>query len=215
MNCETTRSIIQDYLERRLVQLDRHEFLRHIDECASCERELVNYRDVFTFLGKMEACEPPRGFQNAVVSQLKSEGHIYQPKVRPVRRWAAAFLGLPSPAKYPLAAIVVIAALYFPLKLVFGFAGEAAGKTAVLATNLLVTLRDALGEVSFLTRLWDVLCGYGRAFQTVFEALVSLISSSGDGLWLLGGFAVIALSAILVITRLLKKRSSHNAPLCL
>jgi hypothetical protein len=215
VNCETTRSIIQDYLERRLVQLDRHEFLRHIDECTSCERELVNHRDVFTFLGKMEQSEAPLGFQNAIVSQLKSEGVIYQPKVRPIRRWTAGFLGLPAPAKYPLAALFVIAALYFPLKLVFGLAGGAVGKAAVLATNLVVTLRDTLGEVSFFTRLWDVLCGYARAVQTIFNALVSLISSSGDGLWLLAGFAVVALSAILVITRLLKKRSSHNAPLCL
>jgi hypothetical protein len=207
--------MIQDYLERRLVQLDRHEFLRHIDECASCERELVNLRDVFTFLGKMETLRAPRGLQNAVISQLKSEGFIYQPKVNPLRRWTGAFLGLPAPAKYPLAALIVIAALYLPLKLVFAYAGGAAGRAVVLATDALVTIRDTLGDVSFLSRFWDVLCGYARALQTITGAFVTLVSSSTDGLWILGGFAIVALSAILLITRVLKKRSSDNAPLCL
>jgi hypothetical protein len=215
VNCETTRSIIQDYLERRLVQLDRNEFLRHIDECAACERELVNFRDVFTFLGGMDSVAPPHGFQNTVISQLKSEGFVYQPKVKPIRRWAAGFLGLPGVAKYPLAAVVVIAALYLPLRLAFGLAGGVAGKATVIATNLLVSIRDTLGEASFLAQLWGVLDGYARAFKTVFSACLSLLSSSGDGLWLLGGGAVIALSAILVITRFVKKRSSQNAPLCL
>jgi hypothetical protein len=215
VNCETTKSILQDYLERRLVQLDRNEFLRHINECTSCERELVNFRDVFTFLGSMEAVEPPRRFQNDVISQLKSEGYVHEPKVKPVRRWVAGFLGLPGVAKYPLAAAVVIAALYLPLKLAFGLAGGAAGKATVIATNLLVTLRDTLGEASFLASLWNVLDGYARAFKTVLSASLSLLSSSSDSLLLLAGAGVVALSAILVITRHVKKRSSQNAPLCL
>jgi hypothetical protein len=207
--------MIQDYLERRLVQLDRHEFLRHIDECAACERELVNYRDVFTFLGGMEPFESPRGFQNAIISQLKSEGQIHEPRVSPARRWADKVLALPGVAKYPLAAVLVIAALYLPLKLVIGSAGEAVGKATVLVTDFLVTMSGRLGEVSVLSRTWDALCGYGRALQTILSAFVSLVSSSGEGLMMLGGGAVVALTAILLISRFLRKRSSDNAPLCL
>ena len=214
MNCQTVKKLNQDYLERRLAQLDRNEFLRHINECASCERELVNYRDVFTFLGAMTPVEPPRGFQNAVISQLKSEGVVHQPKIAPLRRWARGFLGLPGVAKYPLAAAVVVAALYLPLRLAFSLAGGAAGKATVLATNWLVSLGNALGEVSFLTGLWDVLNGYGRALSTVLGAVSTLLSSSG-GLWIAGVGAVVALSAILLITRVVRRRSSHNAPLCL
>lgn len=214
MNCETVRKISQDYLERRLPQLDRHEFLRHVNECSSCERELVNYRDVFTFLGAMEPMESPRGFQNAIISQLKSEGFIHQPRISPVRRWANVFLSLPGALKYPLAATVVIAALYLPLKMAFSMAGGAAGKAIVIAANWLVSTGDTLGEVSFFTRLWDVLNGYARALGTVANALTTLLSSSG-GLWILAVGAVVALSAILLITRVVRKRSSSNAPLCL
>lgn len=213
MNCETVRKLSQDYLERRLAQLDRHEFLRHVDECSSCERELVGYRDVFTFLGTMRAMEPPRGFQNAVVSRLKSEGLIHRPRVSPLRRWADAFLSLPGPAKYPLAAIVVVAALYVPLKVAFSRAGGAAGKVVVLAADWLVSAADAMREVSFFTRFWDLLGDYARASATVLGALAKVLPS-GTG-WLLGGGAVVALSAILLVTRVLRKRSSHNAPLCL
>jgi hypothetical protein len=214
VNCQTVKKLNQDYLERRLAQLDRNEFLRHINECTSCERELVNYRDVFTFLGSMKPVETPRGFQNAVISQLKSEGVVHQPKITPVKRWANAFVGLPGAAKYPLAAAIVVAALYLPLKLAFSLAGGAAGKAIVLVTAWLVSVGDAMGEVSYLTRLWDVLSGYGRALETVLSAMSTLLSSSG-GMWVLGVGAAVALSAILLITQVVRKRSSDNAPLCL
>lgn len=214
MNCETVRKLNQDYLERRLAQLDRNEFLRHINECTSCERELVNYRDVFTFLGSMKAVDPPRGFQNAVISQLKSEGVVHQPHITRVRRWANAFFGLPAPAKYPLAAAFVVAALYFPLKLAFSLAGEAAGKATVLVTDWLVSLGEALGEASYLARVWDALAGYARVLATVLNAIMTLVTSS-SGAWILGVGAAVALSAILLITRVVRKRSSHNAPLSL
>jgi hypothetical protein len=214
VTCDTVRKLSQDYLERRLPQLDRNEFLRHINECSSCERELVNYRDVFTFLGAMEPVETPRGFQNTIISQLKSEGIIHQPEVSRVRRWANVFLALPGALKYPLAATFVIAALYLPLKVAFSLAGGTAGKAIVIAANWLVSAGDTLGEVSFLTRLWDVLNGYARALGTVVNALATLLSSSG-GLWVLGVGAIVTLSAILLISRVVRKRSSSNAPLCL
>jgi hypothetical protein len=214
VNCETVKKLSQDYLERRLAQLDRNEFLRHINECASCERELVNYRDVFTFLGGMKAQAPPRGFQNAIISQLKSEGIVHEPKVAPIRRWAHRFVALPGVAKYPLAAVVVVAALYFPLKLAYSLAGGAAGKATVLVTNWILSARDTLGDVSFLTGLWDALGGYARALETVLSAVTTLLSSSG-GLLIMGAGAVVALTAILLITRFVRKRSSHNAPLSL
>lgn len=214
MNCETVKKLNQDYLERRLAQLDRNEFLRHINDCTSCERELVNYRDVFTFLGSMTREAPPRGFQNAVISQLKSEGVVHQPKIPPLERWVTAFVGLPGAAKYPLAAAIVVAALYFPLKLAFSLAEGVVGKATVLVTGWLVSAGNTVGEASFLTQLWDVLSGYARAAGTVLGAVTTLLSSSG-GLWFLGGGAAVVLSAILLITRVVRKRSSHNAPLCL
>jgi hypothetical protein len=215
VNCETVKKLNQDYLERRLAQLDRNEFLRHINECASCERELVNYRDVFTFLGAMKPVETPRGFQNAIISQLKSEGIVHQPKMRPAKRWAQGFLALPGVAKYPLAAAIVFAALYLPLKVAFSLAGGAAGKATVLFTDWLLSALSALGEASFLTQMWDTLEGYGRALSTVLGAVSTLVLSSTGGLWVAGVGAAVALSAILLITRLVRKRSSHNAPLCL
>lgn len=215
MNCETTRSIIQDYLDRRLVQLDRSEFLRHIDECAACERELVASRDVFTYLNKMDPFEVPRGFQSNIISQLKSEGHVHEPKIAPVRRWVAGFLALPGVAKYPLAAVAVIAALYLPLKLVLALAGGAAGKATMLATDAMVSARDALAGASFLTGIWDVLSSYGRALQTLFNAFLTVLNAAGGSLWFVGVGALVALLAVVLVTRFVKKRSSHNAPLSL
>ena len=215
MNCGTTTSIIQDYLERRLVQLDRSEFLRHIDQCAACERELVSLRDVFTFLAKMEPFEVPHGFQNAIISQLKSEGHVHEPKVAPIRRWVAVFVGLPGVAKYPLAALAVVAAVYLPLKLALMAAGGVVGRMTVAVTDLLVSARDTLAGAAFLTGLWDVLSGYVRAVQTVFGACLSLLNTASESFWFVGAGVGVVLAAILLAARFLKKRSTNNAPLSL
>jgi len=204
---------MQDYLERRLVQLDRSEFLHHIDQCAACERALVSYRDVFTFLTKSERFKVPHGFQNAVISQLKSEGLVHQPKVAPIRRWVAAFVGLPGVAKYPLAALAVIAAVYLPLKLVLMAAGGVVGRTTVAVTDLLVSAKDALAGAAFLTGLWDVLSGYVRAVQTVFGACLSLLNAASESFLFVGAGVGIVLAAILLAARFLKKRSTNNAPL--
>ena len=83
----------------------------------------------------------------------------------------------------------------------------------LIVTGLLVTLRDRLKEASFLASLWDAVDGYVRALKTVLNACLTLLSSSSGGVWLLAGVGVVALSAILVITRYVKKRSSQNAPL--
>lgn len=211
MNCETTRSLIQDYLDRRLVQLDRHEFLRHIDECAACERELVSFRDVYTFLGAMEPMETPRGFQNAVVSQLKSEGRIYEKKASFFRRRAAAFVALPGVAKYPLAAVLVIAALYLPLKLVLGLAGGAAVKTTVLATEALVALRETIGDATVLARLWETLTDYARVLETIVGACLSALPSASESPVVFAVSTAVVLSSVLLVVRFVRKRSSHNA----
>ena len=213
MNCETTRTLIQDYLDRRLVQLDRHEFLRHVDECAACERELVSYRDVYTFLGSMEAVEAPRGFQNAIISQLKSEGRIYEKKVSLARRWVGGFLALPGIAKYPLAATLVIAALYLPLKLILGLAGGATVRATVLMTDALVALRDTIGEATVLTRVWDSVTGYARVLQMILGACMSVLPSPAETPAVFAVVTVFALSSILLIVRFIRKRSSHNASL--
>jgi predicted anti-sigma-YlaC factor YlaD len=213
LNCETTKTLIQDYLDRRLVQLDRHEFLRHIDECAACERELVSYRDVYTFLGTMESVAPPRGFQNTIISQLKSEGRIYEKKVSFARRWVGGFLALPGIAKYPLAATIVIAALYLPLKSILALAGGVAVRTTVFMTEALVRVRDALGDATVLTRVWDTLTDYARVLQTILGACMSVLPSPAEAPALFAVVTVFALSSILLIVRFIRKRSAHNASL--
>jgi hypothetical protein len=212
MNCRIAQSIIQDYLERRLVILDRNEFVRHVSECTPCQTELAVYREVFTFLGGIKPAEPPRGFQNAVISQLKAEGLVYRPKVPAVRRWIGAFLDLPGLAKYPLAAGVVVAALYFPLILILRQAEGFAAEATVFLTNVFLFVRDALGDVSFLERAFDALGRYATAGRGLFGACLALVSSAGENLWVLGIGVVAVLMAILTISHFIKKRSSHHAP---
>lgn len=212
MNCSTAQSIIQDYLDRRLVVLDRNEFVRHVSDCKSCGKELAFYRDVYGFLGEMEREQVPRGFQNKVISQLKAERIIHRPDVPALRRFTGAFLALPAMAKYPLAATAVIAALYFPLLLILGNAKGIAVKATVFMTDVFLILQNALGGVSFLANISDTLGRYAKLGKTVVGACLSLVASAGDNVLVLSIAVVAALMAVLAVSILRKKRSSHNAP---
>lgn len=215
MNCQTAQSIMQEYLERRLVILDRNEFVRHVSDCAACGIELAAYREVFTILGDAEREEVPRGFQNAIISQLKAEGVVHQPRVPAFRRWLTAFLDLPGLAKYPLAASVVVAALYFPLIVILGHAKGFTVKATVFMTNTLLFVREALGDIAFLERVCDSLSSYAKAGKAVFSACLSLVSSAGENLWFVSIGIVVALMLVLAISRFIKKRSSQHAPFSL
>ena len=212
MNCQTAQNLIEDYLDRRLVVLDRNEFVRHVSDCPSCEAELAAYRDVYEFLGDMEPEEVPRGFQNKVVSQLKAERLIYQPKVPALRRCVNAFLDLPGLAKYPLAAGAVIAALYFPLLLTLGRAEGFVARATVYLTEKFLSLQDLLGGVSFLANSYHAFERYAKLGKTVLATCFSAVFSAGDDVWIVSIGIFVAVLAVLGITLLKKKRSSHNAP---
>jgi len=207
--------LIEDYLDRRLVVLDRNEFVRHVSDCPSCGTELASYRDVYGFLGEMKDVDVPRGFQNKVISQLKAEQVIYQPEVPAFRRCLQTFLNLPGLAKYPLAAGAVIAALYFPVLLMLGYAKGIAAKSTVFVTEVFISLQDVVGGVSFLANISDALGRYVKLGKAVLSAFISLLSSAGDNVWVLSIGIVAALFAILAVSLLKKKRSSHNAPFSL
>lgn len=212
MNCKTAQSIMQEYLDRSLVILDRNEFVRHVSDCRSCEEELATYREVYSFLGDMAPMEAPRGFQNTVVSRLKADGLVYTPKVSAVRRGFNAFLGLPGAAKYPLAAGAVVAALYFPLLLILGQAKSLTVSATVFFTNALLFARDTLGDVAFLARLSDAASSYAKAGKTLLGVYHTVMSSAGENAWLVGIGILAALTAIVALSRLKKKRSSDHAP---
>jgi anti-sigma factor RsiW len=65
---------MQTYLEGRLPTLERNEFVYHVTECASCESEVIEYRDVFRLLREMPRLEAPTRLNVAVMAHLHAEG---------------------------------------------------------------------------------------------------------------------------------------------
>jgi hypothetical protein len=215
VNCETARGIIQDYLERRLAILDRNEFVRHVNECRACEHELAGYRDVFSYLGGMKPIDPPMGFQNAVISQLKSEGYVHERRRSAVVRGIAAFRGLPRPVKYPAAVAAAIALLYIPLTLVMSNATGAVARATVAFADLFVRARNSFTGTALAKGLGDSVSAYVEVLKTVWGALHAMASSTGGTVGLIAVAAVIAVSAVLLISFVFRKRSSQDAPFCL
>ena len=93
-----------------------------------------------------------------------------------------------------------------------GKAKGIAANATVFLTDIFLGLQDLLGGVSFLTSIYDALGRYVKLGKTVLGAFFSLLSSAGDNLWVLSIAIIAALFAILAVSFLKKKRSSHNAP---
>ncbi len=207
---------MQDFLDARLVVLERNEVVRHVDECAECEQELLAMRDVYVGLNDMRnTYQPPRGFSNSIVSQLKADGVIRKPQRSPLAKAADRFLGLPAFARYPLAASLVVAALYLPVTAALGLAPEAMGNFSLIVANALLSLRDAtIGGEAFadlsvrLTTAWNLMQALARAGVSTVESVVSNPRAVAG----LAAFVVVGLG---ILVRLAGRRRSPNAPLVL
>jgi len=211
MNCNTVKKLAQDYHERRLSILDRNEVVHHASECASCEAELAAYRDVFVSLRGMKAGPIPRGFQNRIVSQLKSEGLIYQPEVPLTRQWLSSFLALRPAVRYPMAAAAIVGALYLPVVWLLALARGSVAEVTLVLTNAFVSARDAFGQVSFIDRFFEQLESYARLAKTIINACTVLLTSMGENVLLLGiGMTAVLTAALVFSVVARRKRSSHN-----
>jgi hypothetical protein len=210
VKCTTVNNIVQDYLEARLPVLDRNEFVRHVSECAECEAAVLAWREVFSRLRRIERVRAPERVSRGVMSHLRAEGLVHEPRVPAPRRLVARFLALPAVTKYPLAAALVVATLYVPLAAVLGLAGGSYGSYTEALTSAYGTVEGALRGVSFLSRVLDSLANHVRAAGAVAQALVSVLASAGVERLLLGGALVVGSAALAASWLARRKRAARN-----
>jgi len=208
VNCTTVRGIIQEYLEGRLSQLDRNELVSHVDKCAACEEEVLAYREMFGVLRGLPRHEAPRRVTNAVMAHLAAEGVFKTPVASssPLER----FLSLPAAARYPLAAAIVITALYIPLAAALGMMrGSVTSVTGRIAEAYLA-VQGAMGGMAVLATFFETLSTYARAIRTVLQAFGSLVSR-GEGTWVVAIAIAIVLSVALAFLIGRRRKSVHHA----
>jgi hypothetical protein len=209
MNCEFVKRHVQDYLEGRLVALDRNAFVRHVDECAACESVVVEYREVFTGLRQMDRMYAPPGLQGVVVSRLKVDGVIYERPVPALVRVVERFMSLPGIARYPLAALIVVGSMYFPLAALLGLASGFAVSFTGFVTNIYTLASSAIGGLAFVERMVDSAGRYAKAITALLRALSS---AAAENAWLLGVAAATMLTIILIVSMITRrKRSAQHA----
>jgi len=202
MNCQIVRNVVQEYLEGRLAALDRNEFVHHVDQCKSCEDEVLAYRAVFTDLRRMGRFEAPSGLETVVMAELREQGLVREKKIPLLSRLLDGFLALPAFARYPLAAAGVIIALYAPVTLVLGRFREAVGIATGMIADGYLFAQNALGSISAVARVCETLASYAKAQALASLASQGIIMSLGVGF----------LAALLITIRWFgRKRSSHNA----
>jgi len=207
VNCEFVKKHVQDYLEGRLVALDRNAFIRHVDECPACEEEVFAYREVFSCLREMRRLDPPSSLEGAVVARLKNEGVIYETKVPVVVRLLEGFLGLPALARYPVAAAVVIAALYFPLAALVGLMRGAAVSFTDFVTHAYDISRRAVVSLEFFEHLFDSARDYAKAFAALAKALAT---AAAENPWLLGAGVATILTIVLIVSVVTRRKRSEQ-----
>lgn len=212
MNCQKIKDTVQEYLEGRLPRLERNEFVHHVSECTACEEEVLRYREVFGGLRELGRLEAPTRVSRAVIAHLKAEGRIYEASVPVLTRASRRFLALPGLARYPIAAVLLVAIVYVPLAALLGVARGSVTSVTGALTGAYTTAHAALSGVSFFATFFDALGSYARAFKAVHGAVVALASNAGENFWLLGIGLVIVSTAVLAVTMVARrKRSSHHA----
>lgn len=209
MNCEFVKRHMQDYLDGHLVALDRNAFVRHVDECPACEEEVFAYREMFSGLREMDRLHAPPGLQGVVINQLKADGVIYKREVPVLIRVLERFFALPGAARYPLAAVVVVACLYFPLAALLGLARGFTVSFTEFVTDVYSVTASAVGGIAFFERLVDAFGRYASAIGTLLRALGTAASENA---WLLGVGVATMLTIVLVVSMIRRrKRSSQHA----
>jgi hypothetical protein len=207
VNCEFVKKHVQDYLEGRLVALDRNAFIRHVDECPACEEEVFAYREVFSCLREMRRLDPPPSLEGAVVARLKNDGVIYETKVPVVVRLLEGFLGMPALARYPIAAAVVIAALYFPLAALVGLMRGAAVSFTDFVTHVYDLSRRAVVSLEFFEHLFESLRDYAKGFAALAKALAT---AAVENPWLLGASVATILTIVLIVSVVTRRKRSEQ-----
>ena len=207
MNCETTKNLVQPYLEGRLATLERNEFVHHVTECATCEAEVLSYREIFDALREMPRLEAPSRLSVAVLAHLRAEGLAHEPRFSVLNRVGDRFFALPSWVRYPSAALAVIALLYVPVGLLLGNADHSIVELAGSLARAVVWVRGKVTGFPGVTA-FDT---YARAARTIVHATGAVISP----LTLMLGLVVVG-GAVFSVSRILRrKRQSGHALLSL
>lgn len=203
MNCETAKNLMQPYLEGRLATLERNDFVYHVTECAACESEVIEYRDVFRCLRELPRFEAPSRLGVSVMAHLRAEGMIHEPRFPWARRAMGGYLAVPARVRYPATAVLLIAVLYAPVALILsGTRGSIAGAAEGFARAVLWIQ----GTVASLGTI-AVLEPYVRVARTVFGAVTAYLSPG-----MLIAAALVAAVIVLTATRHgRRKRPSGHA----
>lgn len=213
MNCKRTIHMIQQYFDGQLTQLERAHLDAHVRECAACRREMEAYRSVFSLLGELDREAVPAHFEDAVISRVTAVRQARLARTKASSLWWVGVGSQPVTRliRYPLVAVVMLAAICFPFIMLRGGIKEAAGSFVVLASDAIVTVSAALNEFGVFYRLIEVFKKDLRVLETIFSALGSLAWSTGEtvmmpGAVLLGGLIIFAL-----FYRSAYKRRPHHA----
>jgi len=203
MNCETARNVMQSYLEGRLATLERNEFVYHVTECAACEAEVIEYRDLFRCLREIPRFDAPSRVSVGVLAHLRAEGVIHEPRFPWARRVLERYSAIPARVRYPLTAAMLIAVLYIPVALILsGRRGSLAGAAAGFARAVL-WVQGAFASLASVA----VIEPYVRTIRTVFNAASAYVS---PGMFIAA--AVVAAVIVLSIARYSRrKRPSGHA----
>jgi len=70
VNCQTTRYLIQEYLEKELDTNKRGELAQHLLECAACREEMNQMEQVDKYFSHQPMLSPPEGLVENIMAQV-------------------------------------------------------------------------------------------------------------------------------------------------
>ena len=210
MNCDKTYELIHEYFDGTLDDSAAVALEGHARKCQRCAQELRAYRKITGMLNVMERAEVPAGFSDGIIDKLRSAGRIATTVDEPARTgW---FASVPWRLRIPAVVAIVMLVAIAVSPSTIGVLASFAGKSAVVATDIYVTVQDQAGRVEALRGVVEGMATLVRLVKTVIMAAFSIVATLGSVFKVPAFTLIILLSAVAgVYIRVQHKRGAHHA----
>ncbi len=173
-DCGFDPARVQDFLDERLGERERHEVADHLADCEACRRLLASYTALDALLAHLPAEAPPALLVDQVMLAIDAEAEAEAP-----RR---------APAELARTAAVVFAVLAGAAAFFTGGFAALRGDAAADPTAGVLTWLGALGE-SLYAGLAALFAGVGRVVEAWAALPASSLGQTAALLVVLGGLA--------------------------
>ncbi|KNF07500.1 hypothetical protein CLPU_16c00560 [Gottschalkia purinilytica] len=92
MECREVIENMDEYIEKRLTDIEAHNIKKHIDKCQPCKKEYIEMKNVFDIISDCSNIQAPLNFTDRVMNNIKSYETSKKIKQLALSRWGTSLV---------------------------------------------------------------------------------------------------------------------------